>query len=94
MCSVSGAENLKPTITYLWMKNGGSGQTQVGTNSNTLSFTPLQFSDAANYVCEVNVASSYLTGNIAVMDSLNFRIQSMSSHQILAMVLIFNNNFL
>ena len=32
-CSVSGAENLSPTITYRWTKNSGSGQTQVGIGS-------------------------------------------------------------
>ena len=40
--SVSGAENLNPTTIYRWTRNSGSGQTQVGANSNTLSFTPLR----------------------------------------------------
>ena len=65
MCSVSGAENLNPTITYRWIKNSG---TQVGTNSSNLSFTPLRLSDAANYVCEVTISSSYLTGDIVTMN--------------------------
>ena len=76
--SVSGAENLNPTISYRWTKNSGSGQTQVGTNSNILSFTPLRLSDAASYVCEVTIASNHLTGDIMAV-SINFhdiRIQS------------------
>ena len=64
-CSVSGAGNLNPTTTYRWIRNSGSGQTQVGTSS-TLSFTPLRLSDAASYVCEVTISSSYLTGDIAM----------------------------
>ena len=52
-CSVTGAENLNPTTTYRWTRNSGSGQTQVGANSNTLSFTPLRLADAASYVCGV-----------------------------------------
>ena len=77
-CSVSGAENLNPVIMYQWIKNSGSGQIQVGTSSSTLSFTPLQLSDAASYVCEATIASSYLTGDIVAMSviSQNVRIQS------------------
>ena len=74
-CSVSGAENLNPTITYRWTKNSGSGQTQVGINSNTLSFTPLQLADAAHYVCGVTVSSSYLINDIAAMTSFDVRIR-------------------
>ena len=77
-CSVSGADNLNPTTTYRWTKNSGSGQTQVGTNSSTLSFTLLRLSDAASYVCEVTISSSYLTGDITAMnvDPQDVRIQS------------------
>ena len=74
-CSVSGAENLNPTTTYRWTKNSGSGQTQVGINSNTLSFTPLQLADAARYVCGVTISSSYLINDIAAMTSFDVRIQ-------------------
>ena len=74
-CRVSGAENLNPTTTYRWTKNSGSGQTQIGTNSNTLSFTPLQLADAASYVCEVTIRSSYITGDIVAM---NFNPQNIS----------------
>ena len=66
-CSVSGAENLNPTMAYQWTKNSGSSQTQVETSS-TLSFTPLRLSDAASYVCEVITSSSYLTGDITAMN--------------------------
>ena len=77
-CSVSGTGNLNPTISYQWAKNSGSGRTQVGTDSHVLSFTPLQLSDAASYVCEVTVASNYLTGDIVAMNVnlQNVRIQS------------------
>ena len=74
-CSVSGAENLNPTTTYRWTRNSGSGQTQVGANSNTLSFTPLRLADAASYVCGVTVSSSYLASDITARSSLDVRIQ-------------------
>ena len=79
-CSVSGAENLNPNITYRWTRNSGSGQTQVGANSNTLSFTPLRLADAASYVCGVTISSSYLTGDIVAMaiNPQDIRIQSES----------------
>ena len=74
-CSVSGVENLNPTISYRWIKNN---HTPVGTNSNTLSFTPLQLSDAASYICEVTISSSYLSGDIVAMNTnpQDIRIQS------------------
>ena len=77
-CSVSGVENLNPTIAYQWMKNSGSSQTLLGTNSNTLSFTPLRLSDAASYGCEVTISSSYLSGDIIAMSAnvQDVRIQS------------------
>ena len=76
-CSASGAENLNPITTYRWTKKSGSGQTQVG---DTLSFTSLQLADAASYVCEVNISSNYLTGNIIAMNinPQDIRIQSES----------------
>ena len=71
-CSVSGSENLNPTIAYQWMKNSGSGQTLLGTNSNTLSFIPLRLSDAASYGCEITISSNYLSRDIIAM-SFNVR---------------------
>ena len=76
VCSVLGAENLKPTITYQWTKNSDMLQS-IGTSSNTPSFTPIRVSDAGtNYSCLVTIASSYLTGNIIAMTSYMVRIQS------------------
>ena len=60
---------------YQWTKNSDSSQ--IGTNSNTHSFTPARISDAGNeYVCSVTIASSYLSGNIAAVVSHTVRIQS------------------
>ena len=73
-CRVFGAENLHPTITYQWMKNGGQ---IVGTNFSTLSFTPVRLSDAANYSCMVTIVSSYLTASVTAVASQSVRIQSM-----------------
>ena len=77
-CSISGVGNLSPTTTYRWTKNSGSGQTQVETNSNTLSFTPLRLSDAASYICEIIVSSNYLSGDIMAVsvNSQDIMIQS------------------
>ena len=63
-CSVTGAENLSPTITYQWTRDIGTTQTQVETNSNTLSFSPLSLSDAGRYTCDVTVSSPYLNSDI------------------------------
>ena len=55
-CSVSRVENFNPIIAYQWTKNNGT-EIQVGTNSNTLSFSPLKLSDAGQYMCQVTVDS-------------------------------------
>ena len=79
-CTVSGAENLDPIITYRWTRNSGSGQTQVGT-TRILRFAPLQLSNAGGYVCEVIISSNYLTGDIVEknVNPQNISIQSESS---------------
>ena len=77
ICSVSGAENLNPTITYQWTRNNGT-QTQVGTNSNTLSFSPLRLSDVGQYTCEVTISSSFLNSEIT-MDSSDSRTLALQS---------------
>ena len=82
ICSVSGAENLNSTIAYQWTKNSGSGQTQVGANSNTLLFTPLKLSDTASYTCMVTIASIFLTGDIVMANSQDIRIQGIKHTQV------------
>ena len=56
-CSVSGAENLNPTITYQWTQNN---DTVTHMNSETLPFSTLRVTDAGDYVCQLNVNSGYL----------------------------------
>ena len=63
-CDVSGADNLNPMITYQWTRNDGSTQTPVGTNSNTLTLSPLRLSDAGDYNCSVNISSNLLNSPI------------------------------
>ena len=63
-CAVTGAGILSPTITYQWTRDNGTTQTQVGTNSNTLSFSLLSLSDAGRYTCGVTVSSPYLNSDI------------------------------
>ena len=77
-CSVLGAENLSPIITYQWRKNNDIYLT--GNNSATLSFTPARISDAGtNYSCLVTIVSSYLTDVIVpVITYHRIRIQSKS----------------
>ena len=79
-CRMFGGENVHPFVTYQWTKNsdsGGAGGIQyLRSNSSTLSFTPLQLSDAANYSCMITITSSYLTSSITAMASHSLRIQS------------------
>ena len=75
ICSVLGAENLNPIITYQWRKNNDSYL--AGTNGAFLSFAPARISDAGtNYSCLATIVSSYLTENVVVMTFHRVRIQS------------------
>ena len=76
-CGVSGTEHLSPSITYQWTKDNGTlTQTQVGTNSLLLSFSPLRLSDAGQYTCQATVSSPYLNNDITDAASQNVTIQS------------------
>ena len=76
-CKIVGVENVHPSITYQWTKNSDRGEIQnLGSNSSTLPFTPLQLSDAGNYSCMTTITSSYLTSGITTMVSHSLRIQS------------------
>jgi hypothetical protein len=49
--TVTGTAN--PSITYQWTKNN---ETQVGTDSQVLSFSPLRLSDAGRFTCQATVS--------------------------------------
>ena len=61
-CTVTGADQLNPTITYRWFKDNTvvSGEPQ-----STLSFSPLSLSDAGQYRCRVTVSSTLLSRSIS-----------------------------
>ena len=74
ICSVTGADNINPSTTFRWTRNSGT-EVQVGAE---LSFTPLRLADAASYVCEVTIASSFLSEDIVEknVNPQNISIQS------------------
>ena len=90
-CAVTGAERLTDAmVTYTWSKNGTllSGQTMA-----TLSFSPLTFSDAGSYTCQVTVTSSLLSGPISNISASPVSINNMcelyqSSHNRFARLIL------
>ena len=74
-CSVSGAQNLNPIISYQWIKYNGI-QKEVVTDTNTLSFQHLRLSDAGQYICSANVSSDYLDETVSVILSQDVKLQS------------------
>ena len=75
---LAGTENLNQPITHIsyhWTKTLGDSS-QAVTDSSTLSFNPVRLFDAGNYSCSVTIGSSYLTGNIATMASIEVKIYS------------------
>ena len=55
-CDVSGTDNLNPTLTYEWQRNGVLSNQQV----RTLSLSPLSGWHVGEYVCKVTVNSASL----------------------------------
>ena len=71
LCSVSGDEMLKSSVTYQWMKYEKSGmETPLETDSENLSFSSLNLSDSGNYSCSVVISSSYLDNSITANSNL------------------------
>ena len=64
-CSVNGAGSLSPTsTTYRWYNGSSETGLQIGTNSNTYTFTPLRPYHAGQYTCEVTIASPFLNADL------------------------------
>ena len=61
-CGVSGADNLDPTTTYRWTRDGGREISRL----NTLPLSPVGLSDAGNYTCHATVNSNLLRNGITV----------------------------
>ena len=77
-CSALGAEKLNHTINYQWTKMNDTGTfTEVGTNSNILSLSPLYLSHAGSYTCEVTIISQgFLKGPIKKENNIKLKIPS------------------
>ena len=76
-CDVSGADNLSPTITYQWARDG---ETVPDSNSRTLGLSPIQLSNAGNYSCRATISSALLNNDITTTsdNNQNLTIQSES----------------
>ena len=74
-CEVSGAERLSPMIAYQWTRNN---QGVSDNNLKTLNLSPLRFSHAGSYACNVTVSSALLSSNISASsyENRNVTIQS------------------
>ena len=80
ICSINGAENLNPSISYQWTKNNGSQiQMQTGNDPQVLSFSLFRLSDVGEYTCLATISSSYLN-DITVMETQHVAIKSEFSY--------------
>ena len=72
-CNVTGIEKFSPILSYKWTKNNGT-LTNVGSNSNTLSFSPLRLSDAGQYICHVTASSDVTNERVTNASSQSFEV--------------------
>ena len=71
-CTVTGADQLDPTITYQWYKDGS-----VLFNETELNFTidSLTYTDAGGYMCVANVSSEHLSQHFTTKASSPFNLR-------------------
>jgi hypothetical protein len=75
-CDVlSGLEGLNAVVSYQWTKDNGT-RSQLGANSNILSFPSLRLSDAGSYTCEIRANSSRLLKQATVKTVTQVKISS------------------
>ena len=73
-CNVTGVDKFSATLSYKWTKNNGT-LTQVGSNTKTLSFSPLRLSDSGQYTCHVTASSDVVPNmHVANTSSQSFEI--------------------
>ena len=83
-CGVSGADNLDPTTTYLWTRDGGREVSCL----STLPLSPVGLSDAGNYTCHATVNSDLLTNGITMSANQIVMVQGESIIYSLATIII------
>ena len=83
-CGVSGADNLDPTTTYRWTRDGG----REVSRSSTLPLSPVGLSDAGNYTCHATVNSNLLTNDVIRTANQIVMVQGESVTLVLATVII------
>ena len=63
-CIVGGIEQLRPELSYEWMRFNGIDFEEINITSNEIHFLPLKLSEAGNYMCQVNIRSSLLRSDL------------------------------
>ena len=66
-------EKFSPILSYKWTKNNGT-LTNVGSDVNILSFSPLRLSDAGQYICHVTASSDVTNERVANASSQSFEV--------------------
>ena len=76
ICSVNGAENINPSISYQWTKNNGTQiQMQTGSDHQIVSFLHFRLSDVGEYTCQATISSPYLQHDTIAITTQHVAIQ-------------------
>ena len=76
ICTIDGAANLRPQLTYEWSHFNGTEFEEVGTHSSELHFSPVKLSEAGEYICTVNISSSLLNSDLIISGAFACPIQA------------------
>ena len=77
-CAVLGLDSVEPVFAYQWTSHSNDSiAISSSENRSTILFPSLNFSDAGQYTCKVNVSSNYFTGGHEIgINTFNLSIRS------------------
>ena len=77
ICMIDNITEIRPEFTFEWMHSNVIDSMSVinQTNSSELHFSSLKLSDAGEYMCQVNIISSFLSSDLTLMSILSYPVR-------------------
>jgi hypothetical protein len=75
-CKALLADHLCPFVSYQWIKENGTVTQPAAAENDTIAFSPLRLSDAAQYTCQATASSIRFANEVTLTKSHEVRVQS------------------